>query len=161
MKTAGPAAKVVDLGGRFVMPGFNDAHVHLGSAGQDLLNVRMNGAASVAELQKRLSDAVAKTRPGEWIVGAGWDHTLWPEKKFPNRQQLDEVASKNPVFLTHISGHVAVANSLALRLAGITRSALNPSGGAIQHDAAGAPPGPLQKRAARAPAPSKNPPPTP
>ena len=161
MKTAGPAAKVVDLGGRFVMPGFNDAHVHLGSAGQDLLNVRMNGAASVAELQKRLSDAVAKTRPGEWIVGAGWDHTLWPEKKFPNRQQLDEVASKNPVFLTHISGHVAVANSLALQLARITKDTPSPSGGEIELDAAGDPTGMLKEGAAMALARSKIPPPTP
>src|SRR5690349_4251067 len=85
-------AEVVDLGGHFVMPGFNDAHLHLGGAGADLIAVRLNGAASVEELQKRLAEAVAQHKEGEWITGGGWDHTLWPDKKFPNRQELDAVA---------------------------------------------------------------------
>jgi len=70
--------RVVDLEKQFVMPGFNDAHVHLGGAGQDWLAVRLFGAPTVAELQKRLADAVAGHTPGEWITGFGWDHTLWP-----------------------------------------------------------------------------------
>src|SRR5215475_13068761 len=93
---ADKGAKIVDLEKHFVMPGFNDAHVHLGGAGEDWLAVRLNGASTIAELQKRLAAAVAEHRPGEWITGRGWDHTLWPEKKFPNRQQLDEVAPRNP-----------------------------------------------------------------
>jgi predicted amidohydrolase YtcJ len=126
-------AEIVQLGGRFVMPGFNDAHVHLGSAGADMLAVGLNGAASVEQLQKRVADAVAQHKEGDWIVGSGWDHTLWPDRKFPNKQELDAVAPKNPVLLTHISGHVAVANSLALKLAGITKDTANPKGGEFEH----------------------------
>jgi predicted amidohydrolase YtcJ len=140
--------KVVDLEKHFVMPGFNDAHVHLGGAGEDWLAVRLFGAASVAELQRRLAAAVTEHKPGEWITGSGWDHTLWPEKKFPNRQQLDEVTPRNPVLLTHVSGHVAVANSLALQLAGITKDSPNPSGGEIEKDVQGELTGMLKEGAA-------------
>jgi predicted amidohydrolase YtcJ len=125
-------AETVQLAGHFVMPGFNDAHVHLGSAGADMLSVRLNGAASIEELQKRLADAVATHKQGEWITGSGWDHTLWPDKNFPTKQQLDAVSPKNPALLTHVSGHVAVANSLALKLAGITKETPNPKGGEFE-----------------------------
>jgi predicted amidohydrolase YtcJ len=125
-------AETIQLGGHFVMPGFNDAHVHIGSAGADMLAVRLNGAAAVEELQKRVADAVAAHKEGDWITGSGWDHTVWPDKKFPNKQQLDSVAPKNPVLLTHISGHVAVANSLALKLASITKETPNPKGGEFE-----------------------------
>jgi hypothetical protein len=141
-------AEIVQLKGKFVMPGFNDAHVHLAAAGADLLAVQLNGADSVAKVQKRVADAVALRKAGEWIKGSGWDHTLWPEKKFPNREQLDVVAPRNPVFLTHISGHVAVANSLALKLAGITKDTPNPAGGVIERDADGEPTGMLEEGAA-------------
>jgi predicted amidohydrolase YtcJ len=124
--------ETIQLGGHFVMPGFNDAHVHLGSAAADMLAVRLNGSASIEELQKRVADAVAAHKEGEWITGSGWDHTLWPGKKFPNKQQLDAIAPKNPVVLTHISGHVAVANSLALKLAEITKDTANPKGGEFE-----------------------------
>src|SRR5712692_9482693 len=107
--------ETVQLRGQFVMPGFNDAHVHLGGAAADLLAAPLTGVPSAEEMQKRVADAVARHKAGEWITGGGWDHTLWAEKRFPNRQQLDSVAPKNPVILTHISGHVAVANSLVLK----------------------------------------------
>jgi predicted amidohydrolase YtcJ len=126
--------RVIDLEKHFVMPGFNDAHVHMGGAGEDWLAVRMFGAASVPELQKRLAAAVAQRKEGEWITGSGWDHTLWTEKRFPNRRQLDDVSPKNPVILTHVSGHVAVANSLALEIAGIGKDTPDPSGGEIERD---------------------------
>ena len=145
---ADKGAQVVDLEKHFVMPGFNDAHVHIGGAGQDWVAVRLNGVQNVAELQKRLAAGVAEHKEGEWITGGGWDHTFWPEKKFPNRQQLDAVSPKNPVVLTHISGHVAVANSLALQLAGISKSTPNPAGGEIEKDAAGEPTGMLKEGAA-------------
>jgi predicted amidohydrolase YtcJ len=141
-------AETINLKGSFVMPGFNDAHVHLGAAGKDMLAVRLNGSASIEELQRRISDAVAQHQEGEWITGGGWDHTLWPDKKFPNRQQLDAVSPKNPVALVHISGHVAIANSLALQLAKITKDTPNPSGGEIEHDEAGEPTGMLKEGAA-------------
>ncbi len=139
--------KVVDLEGHFVMPGFNDAHVHLGSAGYDALSVRLHGAPSIEELQKRLAAAVASSKGGEWVTGSGWDHTLWPEKKFPTRADLDKVSPKNPVYLTHISGHVAVANSLALKLAGVTAKTPSPAGSEIEHDASGEPDGMLKENA--------------
>jgi predicted amidohydrolase YtcJ len=157
---AGAGAQVVDLEKHFVMPGFNDAHVHIGGAGEDWIAVRLNGVKSVAELQKRLAEGVAQHKDGEWIRGSGWDHTFWPDKRFPNRQQLDEVSSKNPVILTHISGHVAVANSLALQLAGISKATANPVGGEIERDAAGEPTGMLKEGAAMGLVDSKIPPPS-
>jgi len=141
-------AETINLKGSFVMPGFNDAHVHLGGAGKDMLAMRLNGSASIEELQKRIAEAVAQHQEGEWITGGGWDHTLWPDKKFPNRQQLDLVSPKNPVVLVHVSGHVAVANSLALQLAKISKDTPNPSGGEIEHDEAGEPTGMLKEGAA-------------
>ncbi len=155
---ADAGAKAVDLERHFVMPGFNDAHVHIGGAGEDWIAVRLNGVKSVAELQKRLAEGVAQHKEGEWIRGSGWDHTFWPDKKFPNRQQLDEVSPKNPMILTHISGHVAVANSLALQLAGISKATANPSGGEIERDAAGEPTGMLKEGAAMGLVDSKIPP---
>src|SRR5438309_3269908 len=125
-------AERVQLDGQFVMPGFNDAHVHLGGAAADELAVPLTGVPSVEEMQKRVAAAVAEHKDGEWITGGGWDHTLWPDKKFPNKQQLDSVAPKNPVLLTHVSGHVAVANSLALKLAGILKDTPNPKGGEFE-----------------------------
>ena len=141
-------AETVQLKGQFVMPGFNDAHVHLGGAAADLLAVPLTGVPSVEELQKRVADAVAHHKEGEWITGGGWDHTLWPDKRFPNRQQLDAVAPKNPVILTHVSGHVAVANSLALQHAEIDKYTPNPPGGEIEHDSLGEPTGMLKEYAA-------------
>jgi len=155
---ADSSVKTVDLDGHFVMPGFNDAHVHVGGAGEDFLAVRLNGTTSVEDLQKRLAEAVAQHKEGEWITGSGWDHTFWPDKKFPDRQELDAVAPKNPVFLTHISGHVAVVNSLALKLAGITKATPNPSGGEIERDASGEADGMLKEAAAMRLVDSKIPP---
>ncbi len=129
--------ETVDLHEKFVMPGFNDAHVHLGSAGAGMLSVRLYGAASIEELKQRLAASVGTHKPGEWITGAGWDHTLWPEKQFPNKWELDDVAPKNPVLLTHVSGHVAVANSPALKLAELSNSSPNPLGGEFERNAAG------------------------
>jgi predicted amidohydrolase YtcJ len=157
---ADTGAKSVDLEKHFVMPGFNDAHVHIGAAGRDWVAVRLNGVKNVAELQARLAEGVAQRKQGEWITGSGWDHTFWPDKKFPNRQELDAVSPKNPVVLTHISGHVAVANSLALQLAGINKATPNPPGGEIERDATGEPTGMLKEGAAMSLVGSKIPPPS-
>src|SRR3989454_6053069 len=140
--------ETIHLHDQFVMPGFNDAHVHLGGAAADELAVPLIGVPSPQEMQKRVADAVAHHKAGEWITGGGWDHTLWAEKRFPNRQQLDAVSPKNPVILTHISGHVAVANSLALKSAEIDKDTPNPPGGEIEHDAFGEPTGVLKEYAA-------------
>jgi predicted amidohydrolase YtcJ len=143
-----PSAETIQLKGKFVMPGFNDAHVHLGAAGADMLSVRLNGVTSIEELQKRVADAVAHHKEGEWITGSGWDHTLWADKKFPNKQELDAVAPKNPVFLVHVSGHVAVANSLALLHGEINKDTPNPPGGMIERDPDGSATGMLEEDSA-------------
>ena len=141
-------AEIVQLKGRFVMPGFNDAHTHLGSAGHDKLTLELKGTDSLAELQQRVRVAASQHKPGEWIVGKGWDQTRWPEKTFPRRQDLDEVSPNNPVFLVHVSGHVAVANSLALKHTEITEDTKNPTGGEIERDAEGNPTGMLKEGSA-------------
>lgn len=157
-KLRGEKTEIIDLSGRFIMPGFNDAHVHLGAAGRGKLDVQLNGERSIAEMQQRIRLRVAQTKPGEWIVGDGWDHTLWPEKQFPTRQQLDAVSQDRPMIFSHISGHVAIANSRALQLAGITKQTPNPAGGEIQRDVAGEPTGMLKEGAAMALVYSKVPP---
>jgi len=134
-------AEVVQLKGQFLMPGFNDAHTHLGSAGRDKLTLDLKGTDSLAELQQRVRVAASRHKPGEWVVGSGWDQTRWPEKTFPHRQDLDEVSPNNPVFLVHVSGHVAVANSLALKHTEITEDTQNPTGGEIERDTEGKPTG--------------------
>jgi predicted amidohydrolase YtcJ len=136
-----PDAEVVQLKGQFLMPGFNDAHTHLGSAGRDKLTLDLKGTDSLSELQQRVRIAASQHKPGEWIVGSGWDQTRWPEKTFPRRQDLDEVSPNNPVFLVHISGHVGVANSLALKRTEVTEDTKNPTGGEIERDTDGKPTG--------------------
>jgi predicted amidohydrolase YtcJ len=138
----------INLKGQFLMPGFNDAHVHLGGAAADELAVPLIGVPSAEEMQKRVAAAVAQHKEGEWITGKGWDQNLWLEKRFPNRQQLDAVAPKNPVILTQVTGHVAVANSLALKSAEIDKNTPNPPGGEIERDALGQPTGMLKEGAA-------------
>jgi predicted amidohydrolase YtcJ len=137
--------RVIDLHGGFAMPGFNDAHLHLGSAAQAKLTVNLEGAKSLAEFQKRIRERVAQTKPGDWITGRGWDHTLWSPASFPTRKDLDAISTQHPMLFTHISGHVAVANSKALELAGITAATPNPAGGEIEHDAQGQPDGMLKE----------------
>lgn len=136
------------LNNRFVMPGFNDAHTHLGGAGRDKLSISLNGVDSIAELKSRVKAAVMRHKAGEWILGSGWDQTLWPEQRFPTRLQLDEVAPANPVLLVHVSGHVAVANSLALKHAEINPETKNPIGGEIERFADGEATGMLKEGAA-------------
>jgi predicted amidohydrolase YtcJ len=142
-------APTIQLHGHFVMPGFNDAHVHLGNAAASMLAAPIKGVISVEQLQKRIAEAVESRKKGEWVTGHGWDHTLWPDKKFPTKEQLDAVSPQNPVFLTHISGHVAVVNSLALQIAGVSKDTLNPSGGEIERDANGQPTGILKEASAK------------
>ncbi len=144
-KLIGAKTTVIDLHGGFAMPGFNDAHLHLGSAAQGKLSVDLEGARSIEEFQRRVRARVATSKPGDWITGRGWDHTLWTPARFPTRQDLDAVSKDYPMFFTHISGHVSVANSKAMELAGITAATPNPPGGEIEHDAQGQPDGMLKE----------------
>jgi predicted amidohydrolase YtcJ len=133
-KLKGPQTQVIDLGGHFVMPGFNDAHLHLYDAGTTKLSVDLTGVKSLDELRARLAKRVEEARAGEWILGSGWDETLWPVKAVPTRWDLDEVSNGHPVFFGRIDGHIAVANTRALQLGSITLASRDPQGGHIDRN---------------------------
>ncbi|HEV3151560.1 MAG TPA: amidohydrolase [Acidobacteriaceae bacterium] len=137
LKTKGPKTRLVDLGGSFAMPGINDAHTHLGDAGRIQLSVDLTGSKTLQEMLDRIQRA-AKTAPaGRWLPGGGWDHTLWPEKTLPTRQELDAVTNGHPAFFERVDGHIAIVNTAALDAAGITRTTPDPKGGKFDHDSAG------------------------
>lgn len=146
-KLKGPQTQVVDLGGHFVMPGFNDAHMHLASAGLEKLNVDLVGCKTLDEFRDRLRAKVEAAAPGDWIVGEGWDETLWPAKVPPTRWDLDEVSGDHPVLLVRVDGHIAVANTRALQLADVTVASKDPDGGKIDRDEGGTPTGILREKA--------------
>jgi predicted amidohydrolase YtcJ len=158
-KLKGSHTQVVDLGGHFVMPGFNDAHCHLQAAGFEQMNVNLVGAQSLAEMQQRIAARAKTAAPGDWIIGDGWDHTLWPGQKLPTRQDIDGVTGGHPAIFVRVDGHIAVANSAALHAAGITAKSVPPQGGAIDHDAQGQPTG-ITRESAQGLIFSKVPPPT-
>ncbi len=147
LKTKGPDTKTVDLDGRFVMPGFNDAHLHLASGGFEKLSVNLVGAKTLDEFRDRVRARVDKAAPGEWIVGEGWDETRWPVKALPTRWDLDEVSAGHPVFLDRVDGHIGVANTRALQLASVTVASRDPEGGKIDRDENGTPTGVLRETA--------------
>jgi predicted amidohydrolase YtcJ len=149
-KLKSPQTQVVDLGGHFVMPGFNDAHLHLSDAGLQKLNVDLTGVKSLDEFRERILAKVEAARPGEWILGGGWDETLWPVKSLPSRWDVDEVSSGHPVFLDRVDGHLAVANTRALQLANITIASRDPEGGKIDRNENGEPTGILRDTAGQA-----------
>ena len=133
----GSNTKVIDLEDKFVMPGFNDAHVHLASAGLGLLNVNVEATRSLAEFQERIRARLGEFEPGEWVTGRGWDQSLWKENRMPTRADLDAISTEHPMLFERVDGHSSVANSRALELAGITRDTPDPEGGAIVRDDAG------------------------
>ncbi|MGB8762730.1 MAG: amidohydrolase [Candidatus Sulfotelmatobacter sp.] len=147
MKLKGPDTEVVDLGGRFVMPGFNDAHVHLAEGGLQKLTIDLTGVKTLEELRERVKARVEKAKPDEWIVGGGWDETLWPIPTLPSRWDIDEVSDGHPVILARVDGHLALANTRALQLANITLASRDPEGGKIDRDANGQPTGILRDTA--------------
>ena len=149
-KLKGPDTTVIDLGGHFVMPGFNDAHTHIAAAGQEKMNVDMTGTKTLDEFRERLRAKVEAAAPDEWIIGGGWDETLWPAKVPPTRWDLDEVSGKHPVYLGRVDGHVLVANTRALQLASVTVATKDPDGGKIDRGEDGTPTGILRETARNA-----------
>jgi hypothetical protein len=129
--------KTIDLKGAFAMPGFNDAHTHMASAGQQRLSLDLDNVPSLAAMLAKVKAYAATLAPGEWILGGGWDHTKWPGAQLPTRQDLDAVSAGHPAFLERTDGHIAIANTAALRAAGITDTTMSPKGGAIDRDADG------------------------
>jgi len=150
LKLKGAETRIVDLGGKFVMPGFNDAHAHLAAGGAEKLNVDLKGVISLDEFRARIRAKIEMAKPGDWVLGGGWDENLWPVKALPTRWDVDEVSSKHPVFLERVDGHIAVANTQALKLASITIARRDPRGGKIDRDSNGQPNGILRERAREA-----------
>jgi predicted amidohydrolase YtcJ len=146
-RLSGPQTKLRDLNGVFVMPGLNDAHTHLGGAGQTKLNVDLTGSQSLDEMLKRIQAKAQSSPTGHWLTGGGWDHTLWANKTLPTRQDLDRVTAGHPTLLERIDGHIAVANTAALKAANITGQTKASQGGAIDLDAKGEPTGILRDTA--------------
>ncbi|RXH56598.1 Amidohydrolase 3 [Granulicella sibirica] len=144
----GPNTRVMDLHGAFVMPGFNDAHVHMADAGQQKLSIDLDAVPSLAAMLQVVEKYAATRTAGSWLRGGGWDHTLWPGKQLPTRQALDRVTGGRPCFLWRTDGHMAVANTAALAAAGITAETADPKGAKIDRDAKGEPTGILRETAA-------------
>jgi predicted amidohydrolase YtcJ len=142
-------APILDLEGRFMMPGFIDAHVHLLGTGLAMSSVDLKGVASAEEALRRVADRVAVTPADSWVTGAGWDQNLWAGAAFPHRHMLDRVSGVTPIVLTHTSGHCIWTNSAALRAAGVTGATPDPAGGAIDRDGEGAPTGILRDQASK------------
>lgn len=139
---AGEGTARIDLQGAALFPGFVDGHAHLRGIGERELTLNLEGTKSIAELQETLR-AVARGEGRGPVAGRGWIETHWPEKRFPTRQDLDAAVPDRPVILVRADGHALVANSAALRAAGVTRATVAPSGGEILKDAAGEPTGML------------------
>ena len=128
------AKRVIDLGGRTLLPGLNDAHMHLGGVGFRELEFNLEGTTGIPDLRAKLKTRVAQAGPKKWVLGRGWIETHWTPAVFPRASDLDDISPDNPVLLKRADGHAVVINSLALKLAGIDRSTPNPSGGEIVRD---------------------------
>lgn len=146
-KLQGPATRVIDLAGKRVTPGFNDAHVHFFDGGAGLASVQLRDARTPEEFRNRIRDFAAKRPKGRWILNGNWDHELWTPAKLPTRQLIDDVTADNPVFINRLDGHMCLANSAALKLAGITAATQDPPGGTIVRDEKGEPAGVLKDAA--------------
>lgn len=145
----GPQTQVIAAQGRLILPGFNDAHVHFIDGGLQLDNVDLKDAATPEEFVRRVGSQANAFAPGEWVLGGGWDEHLWDRPVLPTRQMIDPVTPESPVLIHRCDLHMALTNSVALRLAGVTAEMPDPIGGTIVRDAQGAPTGILKDAAIR------------
>jgi predicted amidohydrolase YtcJ len=147
MHWQGPHTRIVDAQGKRLLPGFNDAHVHFSDGGASLSSVQLVNVTSLEEFVQRIADYAAHAPKGEWIRNGEWDETKWSPARLPTRQDIDAVTRDNPVAIDRYDGHMLLANSKALALAGITAKTPDPPGGVIVRDAAGQPTGALKDAA--------------
>ncbi len=138
---SGPNTRVIDAGGKTVVAGFNDAHVHFMETGYQLSSVDLRDAKSPAEFVARIKAFAAKLPKGRWIMGGQWDHENWTPNDLPTAALIDAATPDNPVFINRLDGHMTVANSLAMKLAGVDKSVKDVAGGEIVRDASGNPTG--------------------
>jgi predicted amidohydrolase YtcJ len=130
---AGPSADAHDLGGRLLLPGFIDNHTHFVWGGTHLLGIDLRGCRSMAAFKRTIGEVVARRR-GRWVTGGDWDQEAWEIKRLPSREWVDDVSPDTPLFVQRFDGHMALANSVALTMAGITRDTADPVGGLIERD---------------------------
>ncbi len=127
------STEVIDLKGKLMLPGFIDAHMHFFNGGFYLIGIDLRPAHSEAEFCTILKKYISQHN-GKWITGGYWDHELWKSKKMPRKELIDSISSETPVFVDRIDGHVALANSVVLKMAGITKETKDPEGGKIERD---------------------------
>jgi predicted amidohydrolase YtcJ len=147
MRWQGPHTRILDAKGNRLLPGFNDAHVHFSDGGASLSSVQLVNVTSLKDFVQRIADYAAHAPKGEWIRNGEWDETKWSPARLPTRQDIDAVTPDNPVAIDRYDGHMLLANSKALALAGITAKTPDPPGGLIVRDAAGQPTGALKDAA--------------
>src|SRR2546430_1044756 len=130
----GRKTRVLQANGGLIMPGFADGHTHFVDGGFQLASVNLRDAATPQEFVRRLKEYAAHLKPGEWILGGDWDHTLWRGAPLPRHDWIDSVTPNNPVWINRLDGHEGLANAAALKAAGITRATPTPSGGEVLRD---------------------------
>lgn len=130
----GKNTRVVDLRGATVVPGLADAHAHFSGVGQREMNLSLEGITTLEEFLAKVKERVDQAKPNEWVTGRGWIETFWKPPVFPTRADLDKVAPNNPVYLTRADGHASVANSAAIKIAGVTKDTKDPFGGQVLKD---------------------------
>ncbi len=135
----GSRTQVLQAHGGLIMPGFADGHTHFVDGGFQLASVNLRDAATPQEFVRRLKEYASHANPGEWILGGDWDHTLWQGALLPHHEWIDSVTPNNPVFVSRLDGHMALANATAMRAAKITSATRDPVGGEIPRDARGEP----------------------
>ena len=137
----GPSTRIIDLGGRTVIPGMVDAHGHVDNLGLALRTVDLTGTTSYDEVIARVVARAKATPAGQWIIGRGWDQNDWGDTRFPTQEKLTAAVPNNPVYLTRIDGHAGLANAAAIKAAGVTAATRDPDGGHIERASNGAPAG--------------------
>ncbi|MCS6873065.1 MAG: amidohydrolase [Acidobacteriota bacterium] len=143
----GEKTRVIDAQGKLILPGFNDAHLHFMEGGASLASVDLRDAASPEEFVRRIKEYAEKLPKGRWILQGNWDHEKWSPSILPTKEMIDPVTPNNPVFIQRLDGHMALANSLALKLAGVDKNTKDVEGGEIVRDAEGNPTGILKDAA--------------
>jgi hypothetical protein len=131
---AAAGTRVLDARGGLVLPGFNDAHVHFLAGGFQLSSVDLRDAPTPQAFAERIGKFAATRPPGKWITGGDWDHERWPTNSLPTKEHIDAATPNAPVFVSRLDGHMGLANSVALKLAGVTRDTPDPDGGLIVRD---------------------------